>query len=385
MNTNSLVNYPRKIWGLPKLTNISLPQGKVWQQLNTAWLKGADKIWVINVADIKPMELPLSLIMAMAWDGSYVSKDSIPNFLGGYASREFSSEYAESVAGLLLGHSCLVGLRKHESIEAETFSIFNYCEAERVLDDWGDLTDKALAIYQKIPDSSKPAFFQLVLHPIKASYNFLGVEVSLAKNSVYARQRRNSANIFAAQALQSFNDDFDLSEEYHSLLGGRWGYIMDQAHYGFTSTWHPPSRDMISGLPYVQTRQNSVPGLGQMGVAIEGTIGIRPGLFNEGSDLAKPSRDDLAPGFLLPPIDPYGEDRYIEVYARGTPTIQWSAKAQYSWVDLIPSSGTLSSDKPDQRITIKVNWAEVPAGFIRKNALIYVNSTIGDYEEIRPN
>lgn len=197
------------------------------------------------------MELPLSLIMAMAWNGSYVSKDSIPNFLEDYASREFGSEYAESVAGLLLGHSRLVGLRKHESIEAETFSIFNYCEAERVLDDWGDLTDKALAIYQKIPDSSKPAFFQLVLHPIKASYNFLGVKVSLAKNSVYARQRRNSANIFAAQALKSFNDDFDLSEEYHSLLGGKWNHIMDQAHYGFTSTWHPPSRDMISGLSYV--------------------------------------------------------------------------------------------------------------------------------------
>lgn len=110
MNTNSLVNYPRKIWGLPKLTNVSLPQGKVWQQLNTAWLKGADQIWVINVADIKPMELPLSLIMAMAWNGSYVSKYSILNFLEDYASREFGLEYAESVVGLLLGHSRLAGL-----------------------------------------------------------------------------------------------------------------------------------------------------------------------------------------------------------------------------------------------------------------------------------
>lgn len=158
---------------------------------------------------------------------------------------------------------------------------------------------------------------------------------------------------------------------------------MGQAHYGLTSTWHPPSRDMISGLSYVQTRQNSVPALGQMGVAVEGTTGVRPGLFNEGNDLAKPSRDDLAPGFLLPPMDPYGEDRCVGVYARGTPTIEWSAKVQYSWINLTPSSGTLSSSNPDQRIAISVNWVDVPTDFINKNALIYVNSTIGDYEVVR--
>ncbi|KAH0604250.1 uncharacterized protein H6S33_006627 [Morchella sextelata] len=357
--------------------------GKVWQQLNTAWLRGADQIWVINVADIKPMELPLSLIMTMAWNGSYVTKDSIPDFLETYASREFGAEYAKPIANLLLGHSRLVGLRRHESIEAETFSILNYNEAERVLGQWKNLSDTASALYSKIPDSSKPAFFQLVLHPIKASYTFLDVKVSLAKNSVYARQRRNSANKFAENAIDKFNDDFDLTEEYHSLLGGKWNHIMGQAHYGFTSAFHPPSRDMISGLSYVQVRQDTVPALGQMGVGVEGTIGVRPGLFNEGSDLAKPSRDDLAPGFLLPPIDPYGADRYIEVYARGTPKIQWSVKAQYSWIILTPSSGTLTSDRPDQRIEISVNWADVPTDFIGKNALIYVNSTLGDYEEVR--
>lgn len=57
-----------------------------------------------------------------------------------------------------------------------------------------NLAEKVSETYQGIPGSSEPVFFQLALHPIKASYNFFNVEVSVAKNCVYTRQRTNSAN-----------------------------------------------------------------------------------------------------------------------------------------------------------------------------------------------
>lgn len=51
-----------------------------------------------------------------------------------------------------------------------------------------NLAEKVLETYQRILGSSEPVFFQLALYPIKASYNFLNVEVSVAKDCVYARQ-----------------------------------------------------------------------------------------------------------------------------------------------------------------------------------------------------
>ncbi|KAI5807046.1 hypothetical protein EDC01DRAFT_742895 [Geopyxis carbonaria] len=352
---------------------------KIWNQLNTAWIRGVDQIWVINVADIKPMEVPLSLIMEMAWNSSSVT---VPKFLNTYSEREFNSKHSSEIAALLSKQSFLLGLRKHENIEAETFSVVNYEEADRILESWKELADSATDIYEKLSDDLKPGFFQIVLHPIKATYIYLDVRVSQGKNRLFGTQRRNSANTLAQHVLKRFDEDYDLEEEYHSLLDGKWNHIMDQAHYGYTSTWYAPSRDMITGLSYVQSRQSSVPAIGQLGISVEGNTGVRPGLWNEGSDLAKPSRDDLVPGVRLPPMDPYGpEARYIDLFCRGNPAeIRWTINTQYDWIKTSPSSGVLRNG--DQKISIAVDWAAVPKNF-DQTALVYVNSTIGDYEEVR--
>lgn len=78
------------------------------------------------------------------------------------------------------------------------------------------------------------------------------------------------------------------------------------SHLGFSETWHAPSRDMISGLCLVQAGQESNPIVGNIGVAVEGTEGVRPGVCNEESDRTHPSRRDLVPGVTLPVMEPYG-------------------------------------------------------------------------------
>jgi hypothetical protein len=82
---------------------------------------------------------------------------------------------------------------------------------------------------------------------------------------MYGLQRRNTTNKVASSILELFGVDSNLSEEYHSLLGGKWNQIMCQPHYGFDDTWGAPSRDSIRGLSYVQTRQDFNPIVGAKG------------------------------------------------------------------------------------------------------------------------
>lgn len=356
--------------------------GKAWHQLQEAHRRGARQIWVFNVGDIKPLELPLTFAMSLAWDVDSVKPDGIPNFLAGLAARQFGPALSQDVAKAWRGYDTLVALRRHEHIEPTTFSFLHYSEAEMIYLQWKSLLELAESIYHRATDEQKPAMFQLVLHPIKASGIFVNLQISLARNQLFARQRRNSANLVAKQVLELFGDDFDLSEEYHALLGGKWNNILSQPHYGFRDTWHAPSRDMISGLSYVQTRQRSNPIVGNLGVMVEGHEGVRPGLTNENSDFTHPSRGDLVPGLTLGLMSRYGpKTRWFELFTRGPSITHGAVKAPYPWIVFGNEAGTLVPGEMDHRIEVGILADQVPDDF-EEVVLIDVRSEQGDFEQI---
>jgi hypothetical protein len=215
--------------------------------------------------------------MALAWDINSIKEDQFVQFFSTLAEREFGQRFSQEIGAVWHEYDRLVSLRRHEHIEPHTFSFLHYNEAETILGRWKALLADAEAIDTCIPENQRPSIFELVVHPIKTSYIFVALQITLGRNQLYARQRRNSANNLAQQALDLFDSDFTLSEEFHGLLNRKWNHLMRQPHYGFGDTWHAPSRDMISGLCYVQQRQNSNPIVGQMGIAVEGHEGVRPG------------------------------------------------------------------------------------------------------------
>lgn len=328
------------------------------------------------------MEIPLTFAMALAWDINSIRAADLGKFFVAMAEREFGSDLSQKVGAAWREYDRLASLRRHEHIEPSTFSLLNYNEAESILARWKTLLADAEAIQRFATEEQQPSVFELIVHPIKASYIFVTLQISLGRNQLYARQRRNSANKIAQQVLELFDADFTLSEDFHTLLNGKWNRIMSQPHYGFGETWHVPYRDMISGLCYVQRRQNSNPIAGQMGVAVEGHEGVRPGQCNEESDRTHPSRRDLVPGVTLGAITRYGpESRWFDIYTRGSPSISWTASAPHAWVKLSRVEGKLVPGEVDARVEIRIDWAQVPASF-DEEVLINVSSAEGDFEQI---
>jgi hypothetical protein len=80
------------------------------------------------------------------------------------------------------------------------------------------------------------------------------------------------------KCIELLDADHDLFEEYNSISDGKWDLMLRQPHYGYGDTGAEPSRNMIDGLCYVQTREDSNPSVGHMGIAVEGIEGINPGI-----------------------------------------------------------------------------------------------------------
>ncbi|GIJ97908.1 hypothetical protein Aspvir_000014 [Aspergillus viridinutans] len=356
--------------------------GKIYHQLSEAYNRNARKIWVFNVGDIKPIEVPLTFAMEMAWKINSVQADSIPHFWETIATQYFDENLSTHIVSVWHEYDRLVRLRKHEHIDPGSFSLLHYEEADKIAQRWQDLETTAEKIYEKVSQEQRASFWELVVHPVKASSIFTRLRVVQALNKLHARQRRNSTNKLLRKALDLFDADFRLSQEFHSLLDGKWNYMMCQPHMGYGDTWHAPSRDAIFGLAYVQRNQDSNLIVGQMGVAVEGHEGVRAGRINEESERTHPSRRDLVPGLTLGPMSRYSTTRrWFDIFTRGTPTIHWSISVPHRWIHVSEKEGTLQPDGDDARIWITIDWEIVPVEF-SEEVLIAISSKEGDFEHV---
>ncbi len=147
----------------------TIPITKVWEQMNLAYEYGADRIWIVNVGDLKPMEFPIEFFLTFAWDPHRWPKEMIAQYRRMWAEREFGSEHATEIAHIVSQYTKLNGRRKPELIDPDTFSQVNYQEADRVLAEWQSLVDQAEKIHASLPPNMRDAFYELVLYPTKAS------------------------------------------------------------------------------------------------------------------------------------------------------------------------------------------------------------------------
>jgi len=227
----------------------TIPIVKVWEQMNLAYRYGDNRIWIVNVGDLKPMELPIDFFLHMAWNPDAWPKERVSEFTRLWAERQFGPQFAPEIAEILSKYTKYNGRRKPELLEPGTFSQVNYREAETVFADFQSVAAKAEEIYAKLPENQRDAFFELVLYPTKASAIVTELYITAGKNQLYAEQGRASTNDLAAAARLLFQADADLSAYYnHSLAHGKWDHMMDQTHIGYTYWNQPP----VNAMPLVR-------------------------------------------------------------------------------------------------------------------------------------
>jgi hypothetical protein len=226
------------------------PIPRVWEQMNLAYQYGVKDIWIVNVGDIKPMEFPISFFLDFAWNPERIGADDLKHYTHQWSIAQFGSKHAVDIADIISKYSKYNGRRKPELLDANTFSIHNYEEVHRITNDWNKLLERAEKINNELPKEYQDAYFQLVLHPVKASANLQNLYTTVALNRYAALYRQPNANTLAEKAKLLYVNDSLITVKYHTIAGGKWNHMMSQTHIGYTY-WQQPPRQRMPEIKYV--------------------------------------------------------------------------------------------------------------------------------------
>ncbi|CAN5267591.1 glycosyl hydrolase 115 family protein [soil metagenome] len=325
---------------------------RTWEQMRLAKDYGADRLWIVNVGDLKPMELPITFFLDMAWNPDAMTVARMSAYTHDWATTQFGAEHAEEIAALLTGYTKLNARRKPELIDGATFSLINFREAERVEAEWADLERRADALRKVLPKDQDDAFFQLVWFPIQASANHTHLYIAAGRNALYAAQGRVTANDQAGRVKALFARDAELTRQWdEDLAGGKWRKMMSQTHIGYTS-WQQPPTNILPATTVVAPLDGA-----RLGVAIEGRA---TALDSAGGD--------------LPALDRWGPpSRWIDVFDRGATPTAWTVSSEAPWLRIA------SGEAGVHGFEVSVDWALAPKGMSR--APIHVTAA-GDRVEV---
>jgi hypothetical protein len=106
---------------------------RVWEQMHLAHEYGANRLWIVNVGDIKPMEFPIEFFLDYAWNPDAWPAEFLPEYTKLWSERQFGQKHAKEIADILTRYTQFNSRRKPELLSPETYSLSNYHEAETVV------------------------------------------------------------------------------------------------------------------------------------------------------------------------------------------------------------------------------------------------------------
>lgn len=151
------------------------PPGLIWAEMKKAHAHGADRVWIVNVGDLKPAEIGTEFFLNLAWDIDRWGPDAQPAFLRAWAAREFGTDHAAAIADVLARYYTLNFQRRPEHLqwwlpkEEPRASDLTAGEIDTRLAAFAALRADAHRIAAALPANRRDAFTQLVAYPVHGS------------------------------------------------------------------------------------------------------------------------------------------------------------------------------------------------------------------------
>jgi hypothetical protein len=203
------------------------PPALVWEEMSKAYDHGAQRIWIVNVGDIKPAEIGTEFFLQMAWDINRWRRDNLPDYLVEWATREFGTAHAREISAIMADYYQLNFQRKPEHLqwwlpnEKPRPSPLTPAEIRQRLQKFSALRDRAAKVQAALPAERRDAFFETVFYPVNGT--------ALANERYFAGERAARSGL-AEAAEDSRAADARLTDETRifseQIAGGKWrGFI----------------------------------------------------------------------------------------------------------------------------------------------------------------
>ncbi|HEX4341776.1 MAG TPA: glycosyl hydrolase 115 family protein, partial [Verrucomicrobiae bacterium] len=165
------VYYHVSYWGRPRdyLWLCSTPPALIAEEMTKAYDYGANKVWILNVGDLKPAELDIEFFLKLGWNPHAWNGTNTYDLLRPQIARDFGAPNATEITSILAEYYRLNFQRKPEHVGYPNDDLFNADEAAQRLNAWHTLVWRLDAVEKAIPAESQDAFFELIRYPVRGA------------------------------------------------------------------------------------------------------------------------------------------------------------------------------------------------------------------------
>ena len=211
------------------------PVQNLWEQMQLTYSYGVDRLWVLNVGDLKPMEYPITLFLDIAWNPERFNAANLKEHTVDFCRQQFGEDQAAEAARILNLYSKYNGRVTAEMLDSRTYNL-ETGEWKQVSDEYLKLEAEALRQYMTLPEEVRDAYFQLILFPVQAMANLYEMYYAQAMNHALYNAGDPAANDWADKVEACFARDKFLTNQYNNVMAdGKWKDMMIQKHIGYRS------------------------------------------------------------------------------------------------------------------------------------------------------
>ncbi|MGA2557318.1 MAG: glycosyl hydrolase 115 family protein [Verrucomicrobiota bacterium] len=337
------VYYHVSYWGQPQdyLWLCSTPPALIGEEMSKAFDYGANKVWVLNVGDLKPAEMDIEFFLKLAWNPRSWNASNTDRLMEQQFARDFGPGRAAEISGLFAEYNRLNFQRKPEHMASPGGAIFsstaNGDEAEQRLQSWRALGARTAALAGQLPPEMQDAFFELLGYPVIGSLLMNEKWLALSRYQTFAKMGRPPDPQLLVQAQSAQNEIARQTDIYNNrTAGGKWRHIMSDN----------PRAQAVFALPKTPAPERPL-------------APARLGLVLEGADHAVfASPEGAVSTNVLPQFSKLTRRSYfVDVFNAGTAPLLWTAVPGADWI--LPSQ---SAGGQEARVWITIDWGRAPAG-----------------------
>lgn len=229
------VYYHNSYWAPPGMSYVFLPSTPLAHtayELGKAYDEGIQKLMVLNVGAIKPLEIEIEFFLRFAWEVG--RKDTLTSnvdaFVADFIDSNFSGGIGKKTALLFNDFTQMTNARKVEMMDQNAFSQNAYGdEAVMRIHEYERYFEEGNALYASLPEAERAAFFEMVLMRFHAAY-FTNLAFYFGDRSTLmnARGEGKAADAYVKKTRQCEDARRRMLVYYNEkLLSGKWKGILN--------------------------------------------------------------------------------------------------------------------------------------------------------------
>ena len=217
----------------------------MYEELLKAYNAGADRYWLLNVGDIKPMEIEIQQFFDMAYDLKSFGYDNANTYQAQWLAKMFGEKYLTNFQFILDNYYRMAWDRKPEFMGYEyewdsnennrlhdTDFSFETGSAQKRLADYQDICIAYDAIERELRPEQRPAFFEMLGYAVHSANQ-------MNRKFLYAQRNHETGSAAYADLSKEANREIErLRKRYNSLLDGKWNQMISTIPPGYTAKYH---------------------------------------------------------------------------------------------------------------------------------------------------